>query len=336
VLRTLKWSSALAISLGLLVCDAARIASAAESPGKKVAVAYPSVGPFFLWFLLEKELGFYRQEGLLPEFILVRGGGLSVKGLIAGNFDYIHNTGAALEAIVHGQQPLKLVFTAAKAHYWLMAQPGIRSVADLKGKSIATGGLGSVTEVIVRAILRKHGLDPFKDAVLIGAGTPQERLAAMIGGAAQAAVLVTPFDLKAAQMGYRKIAKTNDYVRWPAAGIATREDKIVQQPVEVYKMVLAALKGLKLVLSQREYVQTKLIEMFHFSPEEVARNYDELRAEVFVPGGYLAEEDQLANIAMVKEATGAKDEISPSRIFDYRFVRQAEQELKGWTPRPPR
>jgi NitT/TauT family transport system substrate-binding protein len=326
----------LTMILALFVSDASRIASAAESPGKKVAVAYPSFGPFFLWFLLEKELGFYRQEGLLPEFILVRGGGLSVKGLIAGNFDYIHNTGAALEAIVLGRHPLKLVFTAAKGHYWLMAQPGIRSVADLKGKSIATGGLGSVTEVIVREMLKKHGLDPFKDAVLIGAGTPQERLATIAGGTAQAAVLVTPFDIKAAQMGYRKIAKATDYVRWPAAGIATREDKIARQPVEVYKMVLAALKGLKVVLSQREFVLAKLIQMFHLSPEEAARTYEELREEVFLAAGYLPEEDQLANIAMMKQATGGKDEIPPQRIFDYRFVKQAEQELKGWAPQAPR
>ncbi|HEY3302951.1 MAG TPA: ABC transporter substrate-binding protein [Candidatus Binatia bacterium] len=336
MLRIFQWSSALAISLGLLVSGAAGTTYAAEAPGKKVAVAYPSVGPFFLWFLLEKELGFYRQEGLLPEFILVRGGGLSVKGLIAGNFDYIHNTGAALEAIVLGRPPLKLVFTAAKAHYWLMAQPGIRSVADLKGKSIATGGLGSITEVIVREILKKHGLDPFKDAVLIGAGAPQERLAAMVSGTAQAAVLVTPFDLKAAQMGYQKIAKVTDYVRWPAAGIATREETIARQPSEVYKIVLAALKGLKLVLSQRDYVHAKLIQMFRLSSEEAARIYEELREEVFVPSGYLAEEDQLANIAIMKQAGGVKDEIPPERVFDYRFVRQAEQELKGWTPKIPR
>jgi len=188
----------------------------------------------------------------------------------------------------------------------------------------------------VREILKKHGLDPFKDAVLIGAGASQERFAALVGGAAQAAVLATPFDLKATQMGYRKIAKATDYVQWPAAGIATREDKLAKQPGEVYKMVLASLKGLKLISSQREYAQTKMMQLFRLSAEDAARSYDELREEILTPSGFLNENDQVANIALMKQVAQMTEEIPPQRIFDYRFVKQAEQELKGWTPQPPR
>ncbi|HEY3302950.1 MAG TPA: ABC transporter substrate-binding protein [Candidatus Binatia bacterium] len=329
-------SARFVISFILPVIVTFPVVTNSSEPFKSLPVAYPAYSPFMTWFLFEKELGFYRQEDLKPEFVLVRGGGLSVKGLIAGNFDYVHNTGAILDAVVRGGYPLKLVLTAAKMHYWIVSQPSVRSVADLKGKSIATGGLGSITEVTVREILKKHGLDTFKDAVLIGAGASQERFAALVGGTAQAAVLATPFDLKATQMGFRKIAKATDYVHWPAAGIATREDKIARQPAEVYKMVLASLKGLKLVSSQREYVQAKLMQMFRLSPEDAVRTYDELREEILVPAGYLNENDQLANIALMKQVAQITDEIPPQKIFDYRFVRQAEQALKGWTPHAPR
>jgi len=312
------------------------VAYSAESAFKKVAVAYPAFGSFMLWFLLEKELGFFREGGLRPEFVLVRGGGLSVKGLIAGNFDYVHNTGAVLDAIVRGRQRLKIVFTAAKMNYWLVGQPGIRSITDLKGKAVATGGPGSITEVTVREILKRHGMDPLRDVALIGVGLVQDRLSALTSGSVQAAVLTTPHDFKAVKMGYRKLAKATDYVQWPAAGIATREEKIFQEPLEVAKMVLASLKGLKFILAEREYVVSRMMQMFHLSQDEAVQSYNSLREEVFVPPGYLAEEEQRAVILFMREAANVTEDTPSERVFDYRFVKQVEQELKGWKPQAPK
>jgi NitT/TauT family transport system substrate-binding protein len=307
-------------------------AYSAESASKKVTVAYPAFAPALLWFLLEKELGFFREGGLRPEFVLVKNGGLSAKGLIAGNFDYAHNTGAVMDAIVRGRQPLKIVFTAAKMNYWIVSQPGIRSVTDLKGKAVATGGAGSITEVTVREILKRHGMDPFRDVALVGIGFVQDRLSALASGAVQAAVLTTPLDFKAVQMGYRKLAKATDYVQWPASGIATREDKIVREPLEVSKMTLASLKGLKFILAEREYVLSKMTQMFHLSQDEALQAYTTLREEVFVPSGYLTEEEQRAGVLLMRQTANVADDIPPERVFDYHFVKQAEQELKGWKP----
>ena len=308
----------------------------AETPLKKLAVAYPSFSAYMLWFLLEKDLAFFRDEGLGPEFILVRGGGLVAKGLITGNFDYAHTTGAVMDTIVRSQQPLRIVFTAAKLNYWLIAKPEIRSITDLKGKTVSTGGLGSITEVTIREIFKRHGLDPFRDVGLVGVGASQDRFAALVSGAVQAAVLTTPFDFKAVQMGYRVLAKATDYVRWPAAGIATREEKISREPSEVLKMVRASYKGLQFILTQREYVLSKMMQMFRLNRDEAIQNYETLRDEVFVPSGYLTEEDQRAAILIMQQAANITGQISPERVFDNRFVKQAEQELKGWQPQIPR
>jgi ABC-type nitrate/sulfonate/bicarbonate transport system substrate-binding protein len=186
--------------------------------------------------------------------------------------------------------------------------------------------------VTIREIFKRHGLDPFRDVVLVGAGASQDRFAALVSGAVQAAVLTTPFDFKAVQMGYRILAKATDYVRWPAAGIATREEKIFREPSEVVKMVRASFKGLQFVLTQREYVLSKMMQMFRLSREEAIQNYETLRDEVYVPSGYLTEEDQRAAILIMQQAANITGKIPTERVFDNRFVKQAEQELKGWKP----
>jgi ABC-type nitrate/sulfonate/bicarbonate transport system substrate-binding protein len=286
--------------------------------------------------LLEKYLGFFRQEELGPEFILVRGGGLVTKGLIAGNFDYAHSTGVIIETVIRSQQPLKVVFIGAKLNYLLVAKPEFRTIGDLKGKTVSTGGPGSITETTVREIFKRHSLDPFRDVVLVGVGASQERFAALTSGAVQAAVLTTPFDFKAVQMGYRVLAKATDYVRWPAAGIAAREEKISREPLEVLKMVRASLKGLRFVLTQREYVLSKMMQMFRLNRDEAVQSYETLRDEVFVPSGYLPEEDQRAAILLMQQAANVTGQIPTERVFDNRFVKQAEQELKGWKPQLPK
>jgi hypothetical protein len=35
---------------------------------------------------------------------------------------------------------------------------------------------------------------------------------------------------------------------------------------------------------------------------------------------------------MIKQAANIAEEVPPDRVFDNRFVKQAERELKGWRP----
>jgi TRAP transporter TAXI family solute receptor len=50
---------------------------------------------------------------------------------------------------------------------------GVRSVADLRGKTISTGAPGSGTEVIALRVLRAAGIDPAKDVVRQGLGASE-------------------------------------------------------------------------------------------------------------------------------------------------------------------
>jgi NitT/TauT family transport system substrate-binding protein len=48
----------------------------------------------------------------------------------------------------------------------------VKSPADLKGKVLATNAYGSAVDVAMRALLKKHGLDPRTDVTIIEAGFP--------------------------------------------------------------------------------------------------------------------------------------------------------------------
>jgi TRAP transporter TAXI family solute receptor len=54
-----------------------------------------------------------------------------------------------------------------------LARTGIRSIADLRGKTISTGSPGSGTEVIAFRVLRAAGLDPDRDVTHQGLGVSE-------------------------------------------------------------------------------------------------------------------------------------------------------------------
>lgn len=93
--------------------------------------------------------------------------------------------------------------------------------------------------------------------------------------------------------------------------------------------------GRKVVLTQREYILSKMRQMFQLTDQEALQTYDALREE-YLSSGSLTTEDQRTVIAIMKQAANIAEDIPPERVFDYRFVKQAEQEQKGWTPQVPK
>jgi len=56
--------------------------------------------------------------------------------------------------------------------YWVRKDSGINKVEDLKGKVVGTNAGGSAVDVAIRAMLRKHGLEPNRDYTFLEGPLP--------------------------------------------------------------------------------------------------------------------------------------------------------------------
>jgi sulfonate transport system substrate-binding protein len=59
--------------------------------------------------------------------------------------------------------------------YWVRKDSGINRIEDLKGKVVATNGLGSGVDIIMRSTLLKHGLEAKRDYTIIEAPFPTHK-----------------------------------------------------------------------------------------------------------------------------------------------------------------
>ena len=84
-----------------------------------------------------------REEGIDLKLLIVVGTP-SIQGLLAGSIQFTVAGTSALIAAAKGTAPLKVVLAANdKVHQWLLSKPEITSLKSLKGKRIATGGVGA-------------------------------------------------------------------------------------------------------------------------------------------------------------------------------------------------
>jgi NitT/TauT family transport system substrate-binding protein len=108
---------------------------------------------------------------------------MSVSTLVSGDIQVTNSSGGAVaSAAVAGAN---LVMTACYINtlpYELIVQESVKSVEDLRGKSVGISRVGSASDVAARVLIRGLGLEPVKDVPIMQVGGPSERAAAFRTG----------------------------------------------------------------------------------------------------------------------------------------------------------
>lgn len=113
----------------------------AASPIETVRVATPGKLIDFAALYAGARLGIYRQEGLDPQFIVMRSG-IIIQALNAGEIDYTTLLASSVRAAVAGLPVRVIMGLILKQTFFLLSQPEIREVKQLRGKRIAVANFG--------------------------------------------------------------------------------------------------------------------------------------------------------------------------------------------------
>lgn len=116
----------------------------------------------------------------------------SISGLEAIVADRIEVASRSSDEVLSGQaNDVNVIAFGAPIstmHYAIISTPGVDSIADLDGKSIATSGPGGFNGMLFRYILRQNGLTPEEDVAVVPVGGSSERAAAVMAGQVNATV----------------------------------------------------------------------------------------------------------------------------------------------------
>ena len=89
----------------------------------RVVITYPSRSIASVDLYIAEERGFFRQEGLLPEVVQVRGN-IGVTALLSGDAHAVNNVGTVIRAMERSDLPAKVVAQILKKNlFWLVTKP---------------------------------------------------------------------------------------------------------------------------------------------------------------------------------------------------------------------
>ena len=218
----------------LLLCGmmAAPLADAEAQALKKISDGQVSrTAPNWPSFIAA-EKGFFRREGVELETTYVGNVANTVQQLVAGSFDVASSTfDTAIRAIGNGGNAVMIGGIVTKYPYSIMTASDVTSAADMKGKRVILPFPKDLLTIVWNRWLTEKGMRP-DDVEQIYAGATPNRLAALVSGAVQAALLTQPFDFRAEAQGYRQAPRhrrLRQGIRLPdragAAAMAARQSR---------------------------------------------------------------------------------------------------------------
>ncbi len=299
----------------------------------KVPVQIPAITPAVTPFAVARDRGYYRQEGLDVQLVVMPSA-LGSQALLGGNVKFSTAGGAGLLPILRGA-PVRLMFTSfSRPMFWLYSRSDIRSVESLKGKKVGVSSLGSGPDSLLREILKKHGLEGGRDVAIMAVGSGTARFFALQAGSVDAAMLSIPANLMAQDAGFRGLVSFTEQEWIELQGTVNVTDQLLaSDPGLVEKFIRATLKGFIHFRDQRTGTIEILTRFLRTKEDAAAKIYDLMRPSL-TANGTVSEEIQRKSLEHVVDRAGLKEPPRLEKIFDYSLALKVRNELraKAWKP----
>jgi ABC-type nitrate/sulfonate/bicarbonate transport system substrate-binding protein len=159
--------------------------------------------------------GFFADAGVTLDVIYVPTASGLVQQLAAGSLDIVDiGIVEPIHAVARGAAVAILRITGGVSAYEVLAKPEIKTIKDLKGRTVVIGGLVDINRVYLERILKAGGLTG-KDVDITVVGNTAGRYAALKSGAADATMLAPPVNFFAEMKTTNRddVTKSYDYLR---------------------------------------------------------------------------------------------------------------------------
>ena len=204
---------------------------------------------------IAKDRGLFAKYGLVTETIYIPGGSTNIQVLISGNLDLSQLSGApGVAANLEGADIVYFAGLLDKLNYQLITRPEIKSVEQLKGKKYGVSRYGSSADFGMRAMLKKLGVDPVKDATILQIGDEPSRIAAIKSGNIDGTVANAPFGIEAERLKLNVLADSVKMdIPFFNTGLLGSRRFLDRQEAKVMNFLRAYIEAIKLLKTERDY-----------------------------------------------------------------------------------
>jgi NitT/TauT family transport system substrate-binding protein len=297
-------------------------------PAVPVRVATCAISGGFIHLHTALDNRLFDKYGLRPEFLLVRGAGVSAAALTSNEIQFLYCTADAIIPSLAAGAEAKMIASPLVGLPWvIIARKEIERVEDLKGKIFLATRPGGTPDTLIRALLRKLNLTPEDVGIRhIGGAGQTEIYNALLQGLGQATMVTAPLDARARRDGFHVIYHLDD-LNLPAiySSVFTNDRTIKERPAVVQKFVAAMAEAVHFVEKNPDRAKASVTRVLALKDQESAQSaYDAyakqlVNRRVTVPASRVAESIENARQA------GTNVRRKPAETYDNSFAEHLQK-----------
>src|SRR4051812_30023242 len=201
--------------LAFFVIALAALVAAAPLPGAspaqltRLGIGFSNVAAGYAPLWVAQDAGFFRQYGLDADIRDTGSGAITMAAMAGGDIQVAFTGGpGTVNAILAGADVRVIGGYIDRMPFQLVVRPGIQSIQDLRGQTVAMNRFGGAGDFAMNYLLQQNGIDPRRDVSILQLGSEPDRVAALQAGAAMATVVNPPFQTVAERAGLQVIFDT--------------------------------------------------------------------------------------------------------------------------------
>ncbi len=316
------------VLLALLVLPSVSAGELLAENEIKIGIISPTFGhaPFYI----AREKGFFKNEGLVGEVIVMNRDDLILQALVSESIQFGNiSPSAVFPAREQGLTDVKMIAGSFNGTtYSIIAQPKFTALEQLKGSTLAVSSLQAGSTQVLKYILKQRGLLYPRDYNLLRAGGTTLRWATLQTGQVDAAILAEPVSLIAVEKGFANLGDAYKLVPgYQLAGVWIKEEWAKKNRDVTLRFVRAFYHALNWLHDNRSEAIDLLPKITTLKKEYVETSWETYtKAQIWPKDGKVNIKGlQLVIDLMGEEGQLKKPYPKPEDVIDHSYL----QEITG-------
>jgi ABC-type nitrate/sulfonate/bicarbonate transport system substrate-binding protein len=292
----------------------------------KVTIGHSSRSIEAINLYVAEQHGFFKAEGLDVRLVQIRAN-IAIAAALAGDLDVTGSISSTISAIQKGAPIKVLAVSLNQSLFFLVARPELKSISDLKGKTLGVTTIGGAQDTALRYMLRKGGLNPNVDVTIIVAGDVPTQLQGLVANTIQGAALSPP-PLIAARDRLKMNVLGSVINEYPTLqnGIAVPDRIIKDRPRVVRGILRARTRANKLFLENQQAAIGVIAKTLNVD-QETARETYILSRPAFTQNGVVTEKEANEYLRADAERLKIKEPMPFPQVFNFSLQIEVNKEL---------
>jgi NitT/TauT family transport system substrate-binding protein len=291
-----------------------------------VGIAGPAIN--MIYSFVAKDAGLFQKHGIDPRLVVFDSGSVLAQAALAGDVKISVTSGpVTIASRSQGADAILIASCVNTPPYSIVAAKSITRWEQLKGKRIAMSRFGSGTDTSLRLVLRKFGLDPAKDLIVLQLGTQPSRYQALMAGQIEATIISPPLDLTAKKQGFNILVNIPDLgIPYPQQGIETTDRFVRENPQTVKSFLKGYIEGVFYAAKYKDQTKKTITKYLKTTDPEILEATYQSYLQVTDYSAYPNLEGIRNAMDEVAQRVPAVKSKKPEDFVNTRFLKELEKE----------